>query len=340
MTTACLSSPVNAVSTPLSGASHRALVDAMRAVAIYGIVWLHAVRSETLEGAKALGRFAVPFFVLAAAFFVFEGIRRQPQRSFGEYVRSRVRRLYVPFLAWSGIYLAFKLAKAAVLPEQANLFPGWDILWAGGFYHLWFIPFILAVSVLGFVIAKATWGQPILEGLVGVAAVVEGILLALMPSASGGFWAGPYGSLVAGALPAACWAVALGILARYPAIRCLEHTPARALGLTLAVACTLWTWHAGSSRIAENLAGLGVMIIALGSASGVWVAHLAKLGPLAYGIYFGHLLAIKSFEAVATKVGWGISWPLDLVIFAGSALLSTLAAWALSQWRWTRWLVV
>lgn len=316
------------------------MVDAVRIVAMYGIVWLHAVRSDTLEGAKALGRFAVPFFVFAAVFFVFEGIRRQAQRSFAQYVRSRLVRLYLPFLAWSGIYLLFKLGKAAALPEQANDFPGLSILWAGGFYHLWFIPFILVISLLGFLVAKGTWQRPALERCVALAAVLEGLLLAMTPNSTSGLLGGPYGSLVAGALPAACWAVGLGILARYPAMRHLQHPAVRAAALLLALACTLWTWHSGASRLAENLAGLGVMIIALGPAPGIWGVHLAKLGPLAYGIYFGHLLVIKSFEAVATKVGWSNAWPLDLTIFVASAALSTLAAWALSQWRWTRWLVV
>ncbi len=282
----------------------------------------------------------MPFFVLAAVFFVFEGLRRRPERAFLPYVRSRLTRLYLPFLAWSGIYLLFKLAKAVVLPEQPNEFPGLSILWAGSFYHLWFIPFILVVSLLAFLLAKGTLGRPRLECCVGIAAAAEGVLLALATSPTSGLLSGPYADLVAGALPAACWAVALGILAGYPAIRWLEYSAARLSALVLVVGCTAWTWHEGSSRLAENLAGLGVMILALGPLPAAWVGQLARLGPLAYGIYFGHLLVIKCFEAVATKVGWGVSWPLDVTIFIGSVVLSTLLAGAMSQWRGTRWLVV
>ena len=96
------------------------LFDFARLVAIYSIVWLHTLRSPQLVSWTVLGRFAVPFFAAGAAFFVLEGLRRQPQRSIGEYAWGRVRRIYLPFLAWSGIYLVFKIVKSALLPDQPD----------------------------------------------------------------------------------------------------------------------------------------------------------------------------------------------------------------------------
>lgn len=340
-TTALAASSIAAAPVPaVATRSHRAMLDVARLLAAYGIVWLHAVRSDTLARWQALGRFAVPFFVFAAVFFVFEGLRRQPARNFAGYARSRFVRLYLPFLAWSGIYLVFKAAKAAVLPEQPNVFPGLSILWVGSFYHLWFIPFVMVVSLVAFLTAKVTLGRPGLEQCVAVAALGEGLLLALMPSSAGGLLAQGYGRLVADALPAACWAVALAILLRHPAMQYVERSAASVAALALAAVCTVWTWQAGSVRLAGTLAGLGFMIAALGPMPGAWMGRLTRLGPLAYGIYFSHLLWIKVFEAAAARLGWDVCWQLDLASFAASAVLSTLLAWALSRWRWTRWLVV
>lgn len=341
MTTACLPSTRALIRpTPVAARSHRAMVDVARLMAAYGIIWLHAVRSEPLADSQALGRFAVPFFVFAAVFFVFEGLRRQPHRTFADYARSRLVRLYLPFLAWSGIYLAFKLAKAILLPDQPNDFPGLDVLWTGSFYHLWFIPFLLVVSLLSFLVAKATLGRPGLETAVAAAAVVEGVLLAVLPTSGAGILGGSQGRLVADALPAACWAIALAIVARHRLMHYVEHISASLLGLALAGACTAWVWHAGQMRLAENLAGLGFMLVALGPIPGRWVKAVASLGPLAYGIYFSHLLFIKVFEAAAAHLAAPHCWQLDVASFASSALLSTALAWGLSRWRWSRWLVV
>ena len=81
-------------------------------------------------------------------------------------------RIYVPFLAWSGIYLAFKGGKALLLPGQPNDFPGVDLLWLGSFYHLWFMPFVLLVTLAVFCLARIAAGDRAREfGLLFVALI-------------------------------------------------------------------------------------------------------------------------------------------------------------------------
>ena len=45
------------------------------------------------------------------------------------------------------------------------------------------------------------------------------------------------------------------------------------------------------------------MLVALWPRSTPWMARLAKLGPLAYGIYLSHLLFIKILESLAARGG-------------------------------------
>ena len=135
-------------------------MDILRLVAAYAIVWLHAPTGLDFARWTALGRFAVPFFTAAAVLLTWEGLVRQPRRSPAAYVRSRVSRIYVPFLAWSGIYLAFKGAKALLLPGAPNDFPGLEVFWLGSFFHLWFMPFILITTLAVFFAGRTIIGHP------------------------------------------------------------------------------------------------------------------------------------------------------------------------------------
>lgn len=319
--------------------SRRAMIDVARLAAAYGIIWLHTPRFDALAASRSIGRFAVPFFVFSTVFFVFEGLARRPERTFGQYARARFLRIYLPFMAWSAIYLAFKVVKGFLLPEQPNDYPGVEILWTGGFYHLWFLPFILVVSLLAFVTAKATADRGRVELAVAVAAAVAGIVLAVTPTPGPILRTGAFAGCVADALPAVCWALALGIAVRRPSARFLESPAATMAGLLLAVASTAWVWRFGDAKLPATLAGLGVMVAALGPARTAWIGRLAKLGPLAYGIYLGHMLFIKVLEALAVALDAPVTWQLDVTVFFIAAASSTLLAWALSRRRQMRWLV-
>ena len=317
----------------------RVAFDLGRLLAAYAIVWLHTPRSEMLVGTTSLARFAVPFFVFAAVFFVFESLRRHPERSFGHYFKSRLLRIYVPFLAWSGIYLLFKGAKSLLLPEQPNEYPGIELLWEGSFYHLWFMPFILVVSLVAFLVAKMVlprqrWGR-MAAIICFVAAVLTAWLpLPMMPSEV----SHDYAFLIFNATPAVLMGIGLAILSG-PAGKLFERRGATLFGLVLFLGTTVAVFCLGRDRLLETLAGLGFTLVSLASLQTAWFARLAKLGGLAYGIFLSHLLVIKVAEAVASKIEIPTGWELDLGIFFFGVVGSTLLAWVLSQSSTTRWLV-
>src|SRR5215471_2376240 len=170
--------PLKSESAPLVR-TRLAWFDAARLVAAYSIVWIHTPRSAELAPWTVLGRFAVPFFAAAAVFFVIDGVHRQPQRGFVKYAIGRFQRIYVPFLAWSAIYLAFKVAKGALLPDQSNDFPGLSALWRGTFLHLWFMPFILVTSLVTFAVARAIVCRPNWQWVTCCLALLGGLGLAL-----------------------------------------------------------------------------------------------------------------------------------------------------------------
>ncbi|HJT34497.1 MAG TPA: acyltransferase [Pirellulales bacterium] len=312
-------------------------LDFARLAAAYTIVWLHTPRTPGLAASKALGRFAVPFFVFAAVFLVFDGIQRKPRRPWGEYFRSRLVRIYLPFLGWSGIYLLFKFAKGKLLPDQPNDFPGWSILWAGSFYHLWFMPFILVSSLLAFAIAKAVMGRAGLQWLAAGAALAAGAFVLAMPDSL--LPPADENPMVIKALPSLCWAVTFAILYSRGLARWIDSPGCTLFAGLVAVGCSAWVWQVGRDDLAETVAGLAVLIAALGEPTPGWMARLGNLGGLAYGIYLSHLLFVKSFESLANKLHAEINVALDLSIFAAAAVASTALTWALSRFRATSWLV-
>src|SRR4051794_7968088 len=185
------------------------MFDFARLVAIYSIVWLHTLRSPALISWTVLGRFAVPFFAAGAAFFVVDGLRRQPARPLGEYALGRVRRIYLPFLAWSGIYLVFKWVKSAVLPDQPNDFPGISALWTGTFFHLWFMPFVLLATLAVFVVGREVINHPRTQWFACAVLLASGLACAIFDRPAFAVADPGFTLLVWQALPAVCWGTAL-----------------------------------------------------------------------------------------------------------------------------------
>jgi surface polysaccharide O-acyltransferase-like enzyme len=313
------------------------MFDCLRVMAAYAIIWLHTPRSEELAGSGVLGRFAVPFFACATVFFVWKGLVDKPGQSLPSYVRSRFIRIYVPFLAWSVIYLLFKAVKGVALPNQPNDFPGLEFLWTGSFYHLWFLPFIFVASIAVFALGKLVIGKPAAEITAAMLCLAagEGFALAPIPASL----AGGQIELVWHALPAVFWGITLSVAFHRGAARWLQTSATALVGLTVAVACIAWTWRFGRNTLAENVAGLSCVLVALAPWSTRVLARIGQMGPRAYGIYLSHLLFIKSSESVLNKLHVSVTPAVDIGVFAVAVLGSTALTWVLSRFRATRWLV-
>jgi surface polysaccharide O-acyltransferase-like enzyme len=339
MATACQN-----VAAPLAIDTKRAAprlgaLDLARLAAAYGVIWIHTPRTEQLLHSRVLGRFAVPFFVAAAVLFVCDSVRRYPHRTYLKFAYARVVRLYVPFLAWTVIYLLFKAAKAAAAPELTNELPGWEAFWAGGFYHLWFMPFILVISILAFGVARFAIGHASREAAAGMLSLLGAIVLAFMPPPAWVAGVGSWGKLEWNALPAALAGLALAASCGcHPGL--VSQRPKSAIAsMLVALGCMGWLWYSPRATEAATLAGVSVLIAALACPASLIPRACQALGGLAFGIYLSHLLFIKTAEAIAAKLHWPIDGQLDVAIFLVAVVASTALSYLLSRWRATRWLV-
>ena len=325
------------VAPAISGARRLAGLDSARVVAVFAIVWIHTPRSAALQSTTTLGRFAVPFFVATTVLLIVKGLAEQPRRALLPYTRNRTRRLLLPFAAWTLIYGLLKLAKKWLAPQQPTDLPGWEAVFLGSAYHLWFLPFLWAVCLIAFPTARWVMARN-RDEVAAAVALALGIALGLAPSPARSLpWEGV--GFMWLALPAACWSLGLSLLW----VRAADDFPGPALRslavVTLIVATLLLLSRHEREPLAEGLAGLSWLLLAISPSWANRMGPLGRLAPLTYGIYLAHLLFIKVGESIADRLQLPICPVADLTLFLIAAIGSICLAGWLSRHRSTRWLL-
>jgi len=279
-------------------------------------------------------RFAVPFYLFASLYFQSLSLRRNADRSLGSYIAGRVRRLYFPFLAWSAIYLVAHDIKRAMFghgPMPVRV----DVLLTGTEYHLWFLPFLLAVSILFAVIYRTLLARNAsLRWMLIPALIIVGILFTTMPlpgkaidefadlnNVYSHWWR---------ASSAACWAMAFAWLTTLGPVVYSVGPIIAASGLALLITCSFKQVVDGIQIIPRSLTGLGAMLAALAPWRGPLVSRLARYGRYGYGVYLCHVLIVEPAHIVIAKLHVQPNVWSDLttfvLAFAGAMILVNLFA--------------
>jgi fucose 4-O-acetylase-like acetyltransferase len=347
------------------GRGRMEMFDAMRGLGVIAIVWVHTPESASLQSSVNLGRWAVPFFTIGAIFFTLTSVMRKPDMSFREYARSRLMRLYIPFLGWALIYQFTRLALSVVVdgvhPKPFGLY--W--LWTGTTSHLWFMPFIFLVCLFVFFVAKygrdrAVLGSFLSGGiLLGCAVAFAAIRRPewLVDFASRGVagiypdhpaWTtttiGPdsqifYTFMLAwDALPAVFWGLALAALYQLRHGRGLQHPITGALGAFLLIGSITYGCLLERVTLVENLGGVGAALLALQPWTGGVIRALAKLGPLSFGVYLAHIFLLEGYQDVFHLVHIPTIPLVDVTIFVLAVACTIITVLMLRRITWFRWL--
>ncbi len=310
------------------------MLDIARLLAALGVVWIHACQNPAMASQAAWGRFAVPFFAATAAYLAVGSLLKRDQLGWREFTTSRLTRLYIPFIIWSGIYLTFKFAKSLCLPTAENEFPGWELLLFGGAYHLWFIPFLLFASLWLFLLVNAFGRSASASRQAAMACFTAGLLLAIsfsqrpLPENEWGF--------MALALPALLWGAALGWLRLNPSntTRWLAT-----LALSGFVICQFSIHSQTRAPIMENAAGISLLMAALYLPPWHRLKTLARWGQFSLGLYFSHLLFIKVGEVLLARVDLVSPMTGSILLMLAASLAGLACSWLMSQSKLTRRLV-
>ncbi len=310
-----------------------------RFVAMVSVVWIHTPRSPGLVNATDWARFAVPFFTASAVYLAMDAARRNPLRPWRTYVVSRAMRLYVPFLAWSAIYLAAQVVRDAILPGGERDRTITDLLVWGSAYHLWYIPFVALVTAMGYGLARwaiqdetfrahVAW----VNALLGCAALLlaDRIEATDLRDEIKYAWSALPAAFLTCSLFAAWWLRSRGQPVSRPFAR---------LG-TLSAACGIaWLHLAGRNSAVETLAGLALLVAALGPSFPSWLAGWRGVTSLSFGVYLSHLLFIKTAQSVIDKTGCDVSVGQDLAVYLLAVGGSLALTGILMRVRGTRWLI-
>jgi peptidoglycan/LPS O-acetylase OafA/YrhL len=321
-------------------------IDVVRAFAAAGIVFVHAAEAPIFDKWGNLFRFGVPFFLFASLYFQSNSLRRKPGRTLGQFVAERFHRLYLPFLAWSVICLGARDFERIFLKHLPVVWPQLPMLWTGTEYHLWFLPFLLAWSIVlaifhkGLLQRDLRWRWPLIGVAVAIGCVLASRPLPYMPPASELAIEQPTYAYIQWCLaaPAAFWAIAFAwFMTLGP--RMYGVSPAMGWsGILLVAICSVHQALHGIELAPRALTGLGSMLPALANWKQPVVRSLARLGRMGYGIYLCHVFPVEILHLIFHRCHLQPAAWLDVTNFCVSFLASVLIVYLLGRSPRLAWL--
>ena len=317
------------------------LLDTMRVAAAMGIVWIHTSTSTIGQTLHPLGTFGVPFYTFVAMLFMARSLSRDESKTLGRYVKSRFVRIYTPFLFWSLTYLAlgnFKL-------QLEHLPTHWlapTALYSGEEEHLWFLPFLMLVTISGAVLYRSLLRYPSMRLPTGAVLILIGGVMCFVKEPT---WVSGrtddyfFFHYAYRALPTACWSIALAVLSvtggKLPKTSPMVATG----GLLLLVTALVQEPALSMPPILRALTGLGCLLVALCPLTSPLLSRIGLLGRHSYGIYLSHIAFLRIVTMATVRLHIGPSLGLDiatfLITFTGAAILSVM----LGRSKWTSWTV-
>ena len=319
--------------------------DAFRPMAAFATILVHSSISPESQRWTPLSRFSLPFFVLAAIYFLFRGERKHPEVSFGQQLRQRAWRLLLPFAAWNVIYALLRVAKHLVLVHEGPPKFDWNAIWVGSAHHLWFLPYLLVTTVWVLTVIRTMRRMPLLRIPAAILLLALGAAMCFTPEPAICHLP-TYNSYFLDRafvmLPSICWGTALGLLLMEDDGTFETDWRIGSFGLVLILLGTIVVGaavpHSGPYRMARHFSGMGVLLVALMPVRGEIINRLAVLGRCSYGIFLSHVAFVEGIQAVAARLGAKISWPLDLTVFMLSCIGATALTLLLRRSSKTRWL--
>ncbi|MCC6731166.1 MAG: acyltransferase family protein [Chthonomonadales bacterium] len=168
------------IEPPRSATPRDATFDILKGIGISEVIvhhlLSHSARKFAVEGSldwwiMTLGNrvlhFAVPTFLLASALLLARSLASKPRPDWRRFYRRRAERTLWPYLVWSLVYIAFRVARlrigidvlpttvslpfgmSATLPALLADARGWcsSLLWGKAYFHLYFMAILLQFSV-------------------------------------------------------------------------------------------------------------------------------------------------------------------------------------------------
>jgi surface polysaccharide O-acyltransferase-like enzyme len=278
-----------------------ASLDYARLAAAFGIVLFH---SGAAGGRTSYA--ALPFFVMILVVMAGRTARSMDLRGF---LASRWSRLMLPWLLWSAIYAALKIADAWISGQPIGAeFEVW-MLGTGPAIHLWFLPFAFVVSALLHPVIRSG----LLEHAPSIGLLAALILILLLLQRGDTGLSPPFAQWFF-ALPATMFGL---ILSRSPDRRSYVLF---AQGLAIGVFLAAWALGAGTAALPFLIASLALTACLLLKTRETALSRICAATAL--GVYLVHPI-ISALLGRYTALAPG-SWPFFGLIASISFLVALL----------------
>lgn len=300
----------------------------MLSIVAYHVRWSASEATEPLLGVS----FGLTTLQVILCALVARGAR---EVSTGPFLKRRAVRLLRPWLIWSLVYVAVKVA------QSLRYGHGWDdqlgaSMWlVGGAFHLWFLPYGFAASAAAFGLLRLTRGSWASRGAVLAASMA---LVSLMTSTLSRSALDPWPplDLWLDGLPAVFFGVAIGraLSVRDPRRRRALLLLTAGVSLApLAVGAWWFPWSQLWARyaVAVPLAVVGFQWRLPNSKVLAWLAERNM------GVYVVHILVLQAADRMSVLQGAPDAVRI-LAVYAGSLALvvgldlAKRAPWAAARW--------
>lgn len=294
-------------------------VDTARLLASVAVVWIHLNKDPSIDWTANFCRFAVPFFTISAIVFGARSLEAPSKIPFWRWSLQRIKRLYIPFVAWSLLYGFIRILLHRAEGRSIH-FTFADYIWNGTALQLWFLPFILIVGLLG-----RLWLE--ISAELGLSARREALAWAILGVAVGAFHPdlnatfGYTGVMSWHALPSACWGFTLCAMRKIACAR-IESSPAGLAGATLWLGAVPLVSLPGIGTLAENASGLGFALLAFSVVARAPLTHVPGDRRTAMGIYLVHPFWLSVLNTLALRSAPQVAVSGAIVIFLLAVSLS------------------
>lgn len=317
------------------------LLDAARTFAAIGVIAAHVLDELFPQSRlKLVGTYAVPFYLFVALYFTVHGLTRDASRSIGTYVVGRVMKLYLPFLAWNA---AYDVMHHVAHHGNSTQTPMTLLPWAAFYTHLYFLPFLLIVTVVTALIARPLSVRPTARRIVTVGLVIAGCLIGCGPQPT---WLDDPMRIdhktlwnAYKAIPAALFAMAFALNVGLRPTRFKTSGLVAIAGISLCVACVFIQYRFGPFPLLRSASGFGLAMAAFSTFDHPLLRPIAWAGRLSFGVYLSHVVFIRiAMAALGTHL---VGAPVVGSIAVGAfAFVGGLAfSMAISRFAWTRWII-
>ena len=324
--------------------------DIVRAMAAMGVIWVHAGRSDDWNryNLSAAGSWGPAFLNTLAGFFVVITLRSylkggsKSEKGVSGFALHRIWRLYGAFVVWSLVYAAARIVNFYLFHKATMLKWDWSLLFFGTTYHLWFLPYLLIVTLATLPIIAPAMASRRAMMVTSVIITLGATTLMLLPEpswlASGGASTLPLFHLYSRA-PGYLFGVGIGLW------MAAGFRPRVDVRLALAaMAIVVFTTSQSlltdfPRHILNRIGAVAAFVVALGPWGGQVARFLGTMGKLGFGVYLCHVLFVEGLIEVGARLHLPSCLTLDLCVFAGAVACSFTAAYLMRQVRVLAWLI-